>query len=40
MRSGNTGFLPRQRRFKLRSITEDAGVARLHYVRERGSKAH
>lgn len=39
-RSGNTGFLPVQRRFKLRSITEDAGVARLHYVRERGSKAH
>jgi hypothetical protein len=32
--------LPGQRRFKLRSITEDAGVARLHYVRERGSKAH
>ena len=40
MKNGNTGFLPRQRRFKLRSITEDAGGARLHYVRERGSKAH
>lgn len=40
MKNGNTGFLPRQRRFKLRSIIEDAGGARLHYVRERGSKAH
>ena len=40
MKNGNTGFLPRQRRFKLWSIIEDAGGARLHYVRERGSKAH
>jgi len=36
-KNGNTGFLPVHRRFKLRSLTEDAGVARLHYVRESGS---
>ena len=33
------GFLPRERLFRLKSLVEECGMARIHYVRDRRKKS-